>query len=79
MSEIERRATREHPIGEEEASPREGLSPDLQQHIGNRLRALYDGVVNEPIPDRLMMLLNELDASARAPSDRATSDRERSL
>jgi hypothetical protein len=52
-----------------------GLSPDLQQHIGNRLRALYDGVVNEPIPDRLMMLLSKLDSQEDSPDRPANGDR----
>ncbi len=38
------------------------LSPDLQAHIGLRLKAFYDSVLSEPIPDRFAELLNRLDA-----------------
>jgi len=37
------------------------LEPDLQAHIGRQLRAVYDGVVNEPVPDRFLRLLEELE------------------
>ncbi|MGB2933077.1 MAG: NepR family anti-sigma factor [Methyloceanibacter sp.] len=41
----------------------EGLSPDLQAHIGRHLRAVFDEVANEPIPDRLLRLLKDLERS----------------
>lgn len=34
---------------------------DLQDHIGRQLRALYDEVASQPVPDRFMELLNRLD------------------
>ena len=37
------------------------LEPDLQRHIGRHLRALYDEVVNEAVPDRFLQLLEELE------------------
>lgn len=54
------------------------LSADLQAHIGVRLKAYYDSVLSEPIPDRFAQLLDQLDtaepdgASAR-PRDGASS------
>jgi hypothetical protein len=43
-------------------SPREAtLETDLQAHIGRQLRAVYDEVVNEPVPDRFLRLLEELE------------------
>jgi len=33
----------------------------INRHISRQLRAIYDEVVNEPIPDRLASLLEELD------------------
>ena len=46
----------------------DGVSPggvimeaDLQAHIGRQLRAVYDEVVNEAVPDRFLRLLEELE------------------
>lgn len=39
------------------------MSPDLQAHIGLRLKAFYDSVLSEPIPDRFAQLLDRLDAA----------------
>jgi Anti-sigma factor NepR len=45
------------------ATPDSGviLDADLQAHIGRQLRAVYEEVVNEAVPDRLLMLLQELE------------------
>jgi len=46
---------------EEASSPPElGLGPDLQAVIGQRLRVLHHKILNEPIPDRFVRLLDEL-------------------
>lgn len=45
------------------AAADEGLSPDLQAHIGRHLRAVFDEVASEPIPDRLLRLLKDLEQS----------------
>lgn len=37
------------------------LEADLQAHIGRQLRAVYDEVVNEPVPDKFRRLLEELE------------------
>ena len=37
------------------------LDTDLQAHIGRQLRAVYDEVVNEPVPDKFIRLLEELE------------------
>lgn len=39
----------------------EGLDEHLQAHIGTQLKSMYDSYLNEPIPDRLMELLEKLD------------------
>ena len=44
-------------------SSEEGLSPNLQAHIGRHLRAAFDEVAREPIPDRLLQLLKHLERS----------------
>ena len=38
-----------------------GLAPAVDQLISRQLRALYDEVVNEPIPDRFVQLLEDLE------------------
>lgn len=35
----------------------------VQGHIGRQLRALYDHVLDQPIPDRFLALLSQLDES----------------
>jgi hypothetical protein len=37
------------------------LGRDVQAKIGNQLRAIYDDVVNEGVPDRFVELLKRLD------------------
>jgi Anti-sigma factor NepR len=37
------------------------LEGDLQAHIGRQLRAVYEEVVNEDVPDRFVKLLEELE------------------
>lgn len=38
-----------------------GMSPALQDHIGRQVRAVFDEVAEEPIPDHLLRLLQDLD------------------
>jgi hypothetical protein len=38
--------------------------PNVKDHIGRQLRALYDEVAGQPVPDRFMELLNRLDAKS---------------
>jgi Anti-sigma factor NepR len=44
------------------------LEGDLQAHIGRQLRAVYEEVVNEAVPDRFLKLLEELE---RKKADRS--------
>ena len=37
------------------------LDTDVQQHIGRQLRAGYVDILNQPVPDRFLELLAELD------------------
>ncbi len=39
----------------------DGLSASLQAHIGRHVRAVFDEVAREPIPERLLRLLKELE------------------
>jgi len=42
-------------------TPRPGrMEPELQDHIGRQLRAVYDQILEEPVPERFMSLLAEL-------------------
>jgi hypothetical protein len=40
-----------------------GLSPTLQGHIGRQLRAVFDEVAREPVPERFLQLLKDLEQS----------------
>jgi hypothetical protein len=41
----------------------DGLSPSLQAHIGRHVRAVFDEVAREPIPEHLLRLLKDLERS----------------
>lgn len=43
----------------------EGLDANVQRQIGKRLQKLYDGVLDEPIPDRFVELLKQLEDSSK--------------
>jgi hypothetical protein len=40
------------------------IDPRIQVEIGKHLRAVYDDVINEPVPDKFMELLQKLEQSA---------------
>jgi len=42
------------------------LEADLQAHIGRQLRAVYEEVVNEAVPDRFLRLLEELERKKKS-------------
>lgn len=48
-----------------------GLESDIQAHLGRQLRALYDEVANQPVPDRFRTLL---DALARKEAGEPSED-----
>ena len=52
--------------------PENKLDPDVQAHIGRQLRAGYVDILNQPVPDRFLELLAELD-TREGEADR-TSD-----
>ena len=41
--------------------PRGRLGRDVQNKIGQQLRAMYDDVVNDGVPDRFVEMLRKLD------------------
>ncbi len=38
-----------------------GLEREVQTHLGRQLRALYDEVASQPVPDRFLKLLEQLE------------------
>lgn len=56
-----KRATK--PPGSDAASSR-AAPVAVDRHIAKQLKAIYDAVVAEPIPDRLLQLLGRLDTDA---------------
>ena len=40
-----------------------GLDGEAQKHIGRMLKATYDQIAHEPIPDKFRALLEQLEAS----------------
>jgi hypothetical protein len=44
-----------------------GLNAEIQSRIGHQLRAMYDDVVRQGVPDRFADLIRKLD-SAEAPA-----------
>ena len=48
----------------EASNPDDGVRPgatDVQAYIGRQLRAVYDDVVKQPIPDRFLALMKQLE------------------
>jgi hypothetical protein len=52
----------------ESAPPPPPLGAELQAHIGRQLRAVYDEIAHQPVPDRFMKLLEELERKQAAKS-----------
>lgn len=51
--------------GDPPATPQHSKrKPSIQDHIGQELRAMYDEVLQQPIPDRFLELLEALDKKA---------------
>lgn len=42
------------------------VSADMQQFIGRQLRAVFDDVAKQPIPDRFLELMKQLDNKTEA-------------
>lgn len=55
--------------GETDADEGAGARPvsaDMQQFIGRQLRAVFDDVAKQPIPDRFLELMKQLDSKTAA-------------
>jgi hypothetical protein len=44
----------------------EGLDPRLQAQIGQKLKAMFDDVAKEPIPDKFLDLLDKLESQEKS-------------
>ena len=44
-----------------------GLNAEIQSRIGHQLRAMYDDVVRQGVPDRFAELIKKLDTSESPP------------
>ena len=62
------------PVEEPMAAPDEeqnyAIAPHVQEQIGRRLAAAYDEILRQPIPDRFLLLLDQLDQAAQSPNER---------
>jgi hypothetical protein len=52
-----------------------GLNAEIQSRIGHQLRAMYDDVVRQGVPDRFAELIRKLDASEASPQVGDTGDK----
>lgn len=48
-----------------------GLNAEIQARIGHQLRAMYDDVVRQGVPDRFADLIKKLDEAPQARADEA--------
>jgi hypothetical protein len=51
---------------------KDGAATNVESHIGKQLKAVYDDVLNQPIPDRFLDLLSQLETK---PSSKESGDR----
>jgi hypothetical protein len=49
--------------GQEAIDAASGLTPNLQAHIGRHVRAVFDEVAREPVPEHFLRLLKDLERS----------------
>jgi Anti-sigma factor NepR len=57
------RSSGAHMLDNPPGAESDGLSPSLQAHIGRHVRAVFDEVAREPIPEHLLRLLKDLERS----------------
>jgi Anti-sigma factor NepR len=51
-----------------------GLNAEIQSRIGHQLRAMYDDIVRQGVPDRFADLVRKLDVPAPSPQVGDTGD-----
>jgi hypothetical protein len=57
-----------------EAKKQGGLNAEIQSRIGHQLRAMYDDVVRQGVPDRFVDLIRKLDVPAPDAHLQGTGD-----
>jgi hypothetical protein len=67
----DRRGSRVSPMGGAKTPGNKPASIEagVQAHIGNLLRAMYDSALKEPVPERFLDLLRQMDSNAEAAGD----------
>jgi hypothetical protein len=53
--------------------PRGRLGRDVQNKIGQQLRAMYDDVVNDGVPDRFVEMLRKLDEEKNSSPEKGSA------
>jgi Anti-sigma factor NepR len=53
-----------------------GLNAEIQSRIGHQLRAMYDDVVRQGVPERFAELIRKLDGAEPSPQVGATGDQD---
>jgi len=51
-----------------------GLNAEIQSRIGHQLRAMYDDVVRQGVPERFVDLIRKLDVPSADPQLQGTCD-----
>ncbi len=55
--------------GKQNSEMNDGRTPFPGDEIGRKLNALYRSIEDEPVPDRIMELLEKLDEAERGATD----------
>jgi hypothetical protein len=58
-----------------EAKKQGGLNAEIQSRIGHQLRAMYDDVVRQGVPDRFVELIRKLDVPEASPQLRNAGEK----
>lgn len=69
-----RKSVREPSIGraQENDEPSVELDVGVQSHLGAMLREMYDSTLKEPIPERFLDLLRQIDSTGGSPASDST-------
>jgi hypothetical protein len=51
------------------------LAPHVQEQIGRRLAAAYDEVLRQPVPERFLLLLDQLDQATTTMKARSSAEK----
>ena len=65
IQKLNTRGSGEHAM--KEAKKQGGLNAEIQSRIGHQLRAMYDDVVRQGVPDRFADLIRKLDVPETSP------------